>query len=255
MQGVLKKDSVENPLVTVITVVYNGESFLEETIKSVISQTYSNVEYIVVDGGSTDKTLSIIRKYSHAIDYWISEPDNGIYDAMNKGIGFSRGSFVSILNSDDYYFKDTALEEIMEMSSNAAIAGNTHILDECSGKLSIFEGLKGKLNIQIPFMHPAFLVKKEVYERIGCFDRRYKVAADCDFIMRVYSCEDIYISDIDFVVMRSGGVSDSSFVKGRMEYFTCYLRNTKDFPGALLGLVYTVSLFYLGRLKRAVWKA
>jgi len=90
------------PLITIITVVYNGEKYLEETIKSVINQTYPNVEYIIIDGGSTDGTLDIIKKYEDYIDYWVSEKDKGIYDAMNKGILVSNGKYLLFLNADDF---------------------------------------------------------------------------------------------------------------------------------------------------------
>ena len=98
------KNSLENkPLVTIITVVFNGEAYLEETIQSVINQTYDNVEYIIIDGGSTDGTLDIIKKYENQIDYWISEKDHGIYDAFNKGISLAQGTLVGIQNADDYF--------------------------------------------------------------------------------------------------------------------------------------------------------
>lgn len=90
-------------LISIITVVYNGEKFLERTIQSVISQTYSNVEYIIVDGGSTDGTLDIIKKYENYIDYWVNEKNKGIYDAMNKSIKLAAGNMTGMLNSDDFY--------------------------------------------------------------------------------------------------------------------------------------------------------
>jgi len=102
-KGYFKLDMEGKPLITVVTAVYNGEQFLEETIQSVINQTYDNVEYIIIDGGSTDGTVGIIRKYEHVIDYWVSEKDNGIGDAWNKGITLSFGSLIGLLNSDDFY--------------------------------------------------------------------------------------------------------------------------------------------------------
>ena len=96
-------DNSPLPLVTIITVVFNGEKYLQQTIQSVINQTYDNVEYVVIDGGSTDGTVDIIRKYEDKIDYWVSEPDQGIYDAMNKGIQLAGGEIVGLINSDDCY--------------------------------------------------------------------------------------------------------------------------------------------------------
>ena len=94
--------AIQQPLVSVITVVYNGEKYLEQTIQSVINQTYNNIEYIIIDGGSTDTTLDIIKKYKDYISYFISEPDNGLYDAMNKGIRRANGELIGMLNSDDW---------------------------------------------------------------------------------------------------------------------------------------------------------
>lgn len=103
-KGYFKKSFRDKPLITVITVVYNGETYLEETIQSVINQTYDNVEYIIIDGGSTDGTLDIIKKYEAQIDYWVSERDEGIYDAMNKALCVKRGDWVSFLGSDDILY-------------------------------------------------------------------------------------------------------------------------------------------------------
>ena len=99
------------PLFSIITVVYNNEKYLEETIKSVVNQKFQNFEYIIIDGGSSDKTLDIIKRYDSQIDYWISEKDKGIYDAFNKGMSLAKGDFIGIVNSDDTYF-DNALEII-----------------------------------------------------------------------------------------------------------------------------------------------
>ena len=112
-QGYFKTSLEGKPLITVVTVVFNGEQFLEETILSVMNQTYENIEYIIIDGGSTDGTLNIIKKYENSIDYWVSEYDRGIYDAMNKGIALSQGDFIGFLNADDLY----NLEVIEELSN------------------------------------------------------------------------------------------------------------------------------------------
>jgi glycosyltransferase involved in cell wall biosynthesis len=101
----------KKPLITIITVVYNGEKHLEQTIKSVINQNYKNIEYIIIDGVSTDGTLDIIKKYEEYIDYWVSEPDEGIYDAMNKGIGLANGEFINFMNADDW-FVDTKFKTV-----------------------------------------------------------------------------------------------------------------------------------------------
>lgn len=116
IQGYLKKSLPDKPLLSVITVVFNGEKYLEETIQSVINQTYDNVEYIIIDGGSNDGTLDIIRKYENVIDYWVSEKDEGIYDAMNKGIYTSKGNFLYFLNCGDYLYTEDVLDYVISKS-------------------------------------------------------------------------------------------------------------------------------------------
>lgn len=112
IRNIEKVSRSSEPLVSIITVVFNGEKYLEQTILSVLNQTYSNIEYIIIDGGSSDATLDIINKYTDKIDYWVSEPDSGIYDAMNKGISLATGQLIGIINSDDWYELD-AVEEIV----------------------------------------------------------------------------------------------------------------------------------------------
>jgi len=111
-QGIYKKSSKSRPLVSIVTVVYNGEKYLEQTIRSVINQRYDNIEYIIIDGGSTDGTLDIVEKHEKMIDYWISEPDEGIFDAMNKGIKICRGELIGLINADDYYAPN-AIERVV----------------------------------------------------------------------------------------------------------------------------------------------
>src|ERR1700742_4639960 len=108
LKGIKKQSEIDNPLVSVVTVVYNGAKHLEQTINSVLNQSHKNVEYIIIDGGSTDGTLDIIKRYEDKIDYWQSERDGGIYFAMNKGVSLAKGELIGILNADDFYLLDTA---------------------------------------------------------------------------------------------------------------------------------------------------
>jgi glycosyltransferase involved in cell wall biosynthesis len=112
LKGVTPENSPNLPLVTVVTAVFNGAKTLEATIQSVLGQTYRNIEYIIIDGGSTDGTLDIIRKYDHAIDYWLSDLDKGVYDAMNKGIAASRGTWLNFLNANDVFCDASTIESV-----------------------------------------------------------------------------------------------------------------------------------------------
>jgi len=102
----IKKDKINFPLISIITVSFNSEKYIEQTIKSVLDQSYKNIEYIIIDGGSSDQTVKIIKKYNNKIDYWVSQKDSGLWNAMNKGINLCNGSVIGIINSDDYYYKN-----------------------------------------------------------------------------------------------------------------------------------------------------
>jgi glycosyltransferase involved in cell wall biosynthesis len=120
-KGIAKQSSKHMPLITVITVVRNGEKTLEQTILSVIDQTYQNVEYIIIDGVSTDNTLDIVRKYEDRIDYWMSEPDGGIYYAMNKGIDLASGEWINFMNSGDSFYKENTVDSVIPFLMNLKI--------------------------------------------------------------------------------------------------------------------------------------
>lgn len=199
------------PLVTVITVVYNGEKFLDETISSVINQTYENLEYIVIDGGSTDSSLDIIKKYEHAIDYWVSEKDTGIYDAMNKGIRLAKGDIIGLINADDYYETKTIelVAEVYKKKSPDIIFGNNLLFNQelkLHKIISVDIPIKAE-NMNIHSVHPTVFVARSIYKKIK-FNTNYKIAADYDFLLRVYDSK-YRINKIDKLlsVMRIGGAS------------------------------------------------
>ena len=176
------------PLVSIITVVYNAENCIEPTIKSVIEQTYENVEYIIIDGGSTDRTLSIIQKYEKYISYWLSEPDGGIYDAMNKGIALCRGTLVGIINAGDEY-TDNAIAYVVNTHlqyPSSILAGNCKLILSNPARWVIESGSLDKLPYRtIP--HPSLFVPLSVYQEHGLFDISFKIAGDYDFLCRCYS--------------------------------------------------------------------
>jgi glycosyltransferase involved in cell wall biosynthesis len=192
--GLFKRSLPDKPLITLITVVLNGAKHLEETILSVLNQTYDNVEYIVIDGRSTDGTLDIIRKYEHGIDYWVSEKDKSVYDAMNKGVVLSAGTLIAILNADDVYYQTTINNITSFFLKNRHIDfiyGSINLVDKNG---MIFgcrvphkdEKIMNFLHREIPFNHSSFFVKKNVYKSVGLYDISFKISSDYDFIIRVF---------------------------------------------------------------------
>ena len=185
-RGVFRKSTPESPLVSVITVVYNGDRHLEQTILSVMNQGYGNIEYIILDGGSSDGTLDIIGKYEDRIDYWASEPDKGTYDAMNRGIGLASGELIGLLNSDDYY-EPGAIETIAETyrldPAPRILYGNAYaVQEEMQVRYKTYPHTRHWFGMGI--YHPAMFVHKDVYGAIGTYDTAYRASADFDFMLR-----------------------------------------------------------------------
>ena len=163
---------MQKPLISIITVVLNSVETIEKTIKSIIGQSFTNYEYIIIDGGSNDGTIDIIRKYSSYISYWISEPDKGIYDAMNKGIAYAKGEYIGILNSDDWYVKNslsTIANQIQNNPNIDIIYGN--ILRYYSeSNIVVADTNHRKLYKWNSIGHSAAFVRKECYLK-----RNYKI--------------------------------------------------------------------------------
>jgi len=179
---------MDNILVSIITVCYNSEKTIEGTIQSVLNQTYSNIEYIIVDGASQDATLDIVREYEAAFAgrmKLISEPDHGIYDAMNKGIKCARGELVGIINSDDYYEKDAVEKMVSHMSRDKLqiLYGVTRALrDGVEDSISIYSHHFLQYRT---ISHPSCFVTKKVYDTYGGYDTKYSYVADYDFMLRM----------------------------------------------------------------------
>lgn len=205
--------------VSVITVCYNSREYIGKAIESVLNQSYKNIEYIIIDGGSTDGTIDIIRGYESIFDgrmKWISEPDNGIYDAMNKGIKISSGQIIGILNSDDWYENDaveTVVEHFSKEENIDIVHGKVNIVDS-NGKFIREMYLKRnaydfKYSEFMPICHPTAFVKRDVYTNKGLFSTKYKIAADYDFILRCIN-NNLHITFVDKVItnFRDGGISN-----------------------------------------------
>ncbi len=162
--GIKKTSSNERPLITIVTVVYNGEKTLEQTILSVLNQSYENLEYIIIDGLSTDGTLDIIKKYEDKIDYWQNEPDKGIYDAMNKGIVLSSGEWINFMNSGDLFYDDMVLTKIspyLAKTKASVIYGNSVSISKTIKIYNYAESKINNLNYGPIYRHGASFVKRK----------------------------------------------------------------------------------------------
>ncbi len=204
--------------VSIITVCYNSEKTIEDTLKSVQSQTYPNIEYIVIDGLSTDNTNDIVAKYKHIVKKHISEKDDGLYDAMNKGIKLATGDVVGILNSDDVFASPSSVEELMSgfisADIDAVYSDLVYVAEQNLNKITrlysskVFNKSRIKLGIMLP--HPTFYAKLEVYNKLGLYKTDYRVAADFELIARFFASGiKTYRVPKITVKMREGGVSSS----------------------------------------------
>jgi glycosyltransferase involved in cell wall biosynthesis len=209
--GQYKQSLAGSPLVSIITVVFNGAAHLEQAIRSVLDQNYDNIEYSVIDGGSSDGTLDIIKKYEEKIDLWISEPDNGVYDAMNKGIELARGDLIGLLNADDFYEQD-AIRAVVDRYLKCGLSqgifyGHNYVLQEDLGIRYVshasFRFWRG-----MPICHQAMFVHRECYRKIGGFDQRLQLTADFDFLVRAVKQGVPFIPvDRVLVTFRASGLS------------------------------------------------
>lgn len=248
--------------ISVITVTYNSASTLADTIQSVLNQTYNDIEYIIVDGASKDQTVDIIKSFEPKFEgrmKWISEPDKGLYDAMNKGIKMATGKIIGILNSDDFYTSNSVLQQIvqafLENNNPDAVYGDVHFvkpdnLNKCVRYYSskIFR----RYLMILGFMpaHPAFYISKTCYEFFGLYKTDYKVAADFEFLLRVIYTRniDIHYLPLDMVTMRTGGASTSGLASHKQimkEHLRAFRENEVYTNAFLLSLRY---IYKIGEL-------
>lgn len=234
--------------ISIITVAYNSAKTIEDTIRSVISQNYVNIEYIIIDGKSTDATLDIINTYHQNVSRIISEADQGIYDAMNKGIKIATGQIIGFLNSDDVFENENVLSLIADQFNR------DHSISMVYGDLKYV--LSNDLNKikrrwkSLPYYdkffddghvppHPSLYIKKEVYDQVGYFKNDYKLAADYEFMLRLfkkYKFKSLHINAF-LVRMRLGGATNkniSNIVKGNQEILRSWAANNLDLPLTLI---------------------
>ena len=209
--------------ISLITATYNSVETLRDTMQSVLNQTFKDVDYIIVDGGSKDGTLDIVKEFEPKFEgrlRWVSEKDKGIYDAMNKGVRMAQGDIVGILNSDDFFSSDNVLEKVNDaFTENPAIDGvyaDVRYVDwnDTSKKVRMFSGKDFKREKlcwgKMP-PHPSFYVKRECYDKFGLYSLNYPICSDYDMFVKMIwegNINTLYINDV-FVNMRSGGTSSN----------------------------------------------
>jgi glycosyltransferase involved in cell wall biosynthesis len=224
----------DNPLISIITPVLNDAIFLQQTIQSVINQDYSKIEYIIIDGGSTDKTIDIIKKYEHQIDFWISEKDGGIYDAMNKGIFRCRGDYFAILNSGDFYADIHVISNIANILKKCPqrdfIFSDAYIIKKTfSNDIIYFDGDIRKIRKFNSIPHPSLFCKTDIFKFLGGFDTCYKVAADYDYVLKLIALGLTWEKlSAPLVYIRQGGFSFLN-IKSANEVFRIKKKNKQPF--------------------------
>lgn len=224
--------------VSIITVTFNSEQTIEDTVKSVLAQDYKNIEYLIIDGKSSDSTLRILNSYTDKIAKIISENDKGIYDAINKGIDLATGEIICILNSDDMYYDEKVISSVvneMHIHNADSAYGNLYYVDRINTNKVIRKWISGKysygkfLHGWMP-PHPAFFIKKKCYVKYGKFNLGLKSSADYELMLRMLHKNKIstcYINKI-MVKMRTGGTSNVSLknrIRGNKEDYEAWRLN------------------------------
>lgn len=245
----LKQSNNNKPLLSIITVVYNSEFLIEKTIKSVKAQTYTNIEYIIIDGNSSDNTLEIIQKYDNDIDFWISEPDNGLYDAMNKGIEYANGDYLWFLNSGDLIFEANTVEKIFKEFDNQDIFyGETMMIDINSNNIGM-RRLKSPENLNwkslqkgMVICHQAIIVKKSIASK---YNLVFKFSADFDWVLNALKQSKRICNTHQIIVKYlQEGLSRNNIVKSLKERFKIMVKNYGILPTIFNHFLISLKFFY-----------
>jgi glycosyltransferase involved in cell wall biosynthesis len=250
---------------SIITVCYNSSATIRDTIESVLGQKYQDIEYIIIDGNSKDGTIEIVKEYGDRVSIFISEPDLGIYDAMNKGIRVASGDVIGFLNSDDFYSNSSALSRLtqhMIMEGTDSVYADLVIVDpiDLNKTFRYYDSSKfnrKKLRYGCMPAHPTILVKRHVYLQHGLFSLDYKIAADFEIIVRFYHSKRVSYAYLPAVVvkMRSGGISTkgikNSWILNREMVNACRINGLKtSLP--ILALKMPEKLMQLYRIPKRV---
>jgi len=236
--------------ISIITVVYNNEKTIEDAILSVLSQSYQDIEYIVIDGNSTDQTISIINRYRDKISKFVSEKDSGIYDAMNKGVLMATGEVIGILNSDDVYADENVIQDVFyhfDKNKNLQSLYGDLVYVSPNDIKKVVRSWTSRQYYESFFEdgnvppHPALFIKKEVYDCYGVFNLKFRLAADYDLMLRIlkkYNISTLYIQRL-MVRMRLGGATNKSInniIKGNKEIIKSWEVNGFKIPLKLMPL-------------------
>ena len=250
--------------ISLITITYNSGNTLSTTLESVLHQTYSDIEYILVDGASKDNTVSIIKQYEPLFEgrmKWISEPDKGLYDAMNKGIRMATGDIVGILNSDDFFTSNDILQKNANVFQQDiqldAVYGDVHFvhpsnLNKCVRYYSSKIFKRSLMKLGFMPAHPSFYIRRKCFELYGLYKTDYKIAADFEFLLRVIYKEKIKIQylPIDMVTMRTGGASTSG-LESHKRIMKEHLRAFRE--NGIYTNAFLLSLRYMYKVKELLW--
>lgn len=239
-------ETMSRPLVSVVTVSFNSGKTIRRTIESVANQTYDRIEFIVVDGGSTDDTLSIIGEYADVVSRIISEPDQGIYDAMNKGIRAANGEWIHLLNSDDYYAAPNVIESAVRVLDPAS-TNYFWMWRESTDHRRVLQAWKysrWRLFISAFLPHPSLIVSRAQYDAVGLYDVNLRIAADHDMILRLTKRWGGRLHDFPLTVMQQGGASEVNKLLSLREFERLSRRH--GLPSLIARLVFV--------LKRIWWR-
>jgi glycosyltransferase involved in cell wall biosynthesis len=198
----------QQPLVSIVTIVYNGEQYLEQAIQSVLEQTYPHIEYIIIDGGSNDKSVDIIKKYQNRLAFWASEKDEGVSDAFNKGIARAHGEIIGLINADDWY-EPYAVERVVNAIGDADVAFGDLRYWKNGTEDMVVTGNDDFLMNEMSVNHPTVFVRSGCYKKHGMFRTDYNFAMDYDLMLRlkINGCRFVHVPDV-LANMRWEGLSD-----------------------------------------------
>lgn len=235
------------PVISVVTVSYNARTTIEKTIQSILNQSYSKIEYIIVDGGSTDGTVDIIKQYENRISHWISKPDKGIYDAMNRGISIANGDWLIFMNCGDTFVSDNVLMDVFSTSSDIfsydVIYGDA-ILNLSWAKFLVSSEPLDMIKYHLPFCHQSVFCRSALLKEYS-FNLKYKLAADYDLFYKLYKigCRFIHVDIALSNYCPEGGASASNSYKCFCEIKEISLNEYKNFV-----YYYSISMFYIRNL-------